>query len=122
MYKISFINPNFQQGPKEFNAYYLPYSVGVLWSYAEQFLNIKSKFELGEFIWRREMLDDAVNKLKDSDILAFSTYIWNKSYNYALAKRLKELNPNCLIMFGGPEPPIEKANLFELYPFIDIAV
>ena len=99
MYKISFINPNFQQGPKEFNAYYLPYSVGVLWSYAEQFLNIKSKFELGEFIWRREMLDDAVNKLKDSDILAFSTYIWNKSYNYALAKRLKELNPNCLIMF-----------------------
>jgi radical SAM superfamily enzyme YgiQ (UPF0313 family) len=122
MYKISFINPNFQQGPKEFNAYYLPYSAGVLWSYAEQFPNIKEKFTLGEFIWRRDMLDDAVEKLKDSDILAFSTYIWNKSYNYVLAKRLKELNPKCLILFGGPEPPIEKPDIFELYPFIDIAV
>ena len=29
---VSFVNPNFQQGPKEFNAYYLPYTPAVLWS------------------------------------------------------------------------------------------
>ena len=32
MKKISFVSPNFQQGPKEFNAYYLPYSPAVLWA------------------------------------------------------------------------------------------
>jgi len=122
MYRVSFVNPNFQQGPKEFNAYYLPYSAGVLWSYAYQFPEISSQFELGDFIWRRDNIDQAVAQLKDHEIVGFSTYIWNKSYNYVLAKKLKEANPNCLILFGGPEPPIEKAEFFELYPFIDIAI
>jgi radical SAM superfamily enzyme YgiQ (UPF0313 family) len=122
MYRVSFVNPNFQQGPKEFNAYYLPYSAGVLWSYAYQFPEISSQFELGDFIWRRDNIDQAVARLKDHKIVGFSTYIWNKSYNYVLAKKLKEANPNCLILFGGPEPPIEKAEFFELYPFIDIAI
>jgi len=122
MYKVSFVNPNFQQGPKEFNAYYLPYSAGVLWSYAYQFPEINLQFELGDFIWRRDNIDQAVEQLKDHEIVGFSTYIWNKSYNYVLAKKLKEANPNCLILFGGPEPPIEKEEFFELYPFIDIAI
>ena len=48
--KISFVNPNFNQGPKEFNAYYLPYTPAVLWCYASQFEHISSQIELGEFI------------------------------------------------------------------------
>ena len=48
--KISFVNPNFQQGPKEFNAYYLPYSPGIIWSYAKQFDIINDNFELDAFI------------------------------------------------------------------------
>jgi len=79
MYKLSFVNPNFQQGPKEFNAYYLPYSAGILWSYASQFSEISEKFELREFIWQREDLADAIAKIGDSDIIGFSTYVWNKS-------------------------------------------
>lgn len=122
MYKISFVNPNFQQGPKEFNAYYLPYSIGVLWSYAHQFDAIKEKFVLGEFIWRRDNLDDAIEKVIDSDIIAFSTYIWNKNYNYTLAKKIKELKPNVLIIFGGPEPPVEDKNFFKTFPYIDLMV
>ena len=31
---VSFVQPNFQQGPRDQNAFYLPYSIGVLWSYA----------------------------------------------------------------------------------------
>ena len=38
---ISLVQPNFQQGPKEINAHYLPYSVGVLWSYVQQFPKIR---------------------------------------------------------------------------------
>ena len=38
---ISFVNPNFQQGPREFNAYFLPYSAGVILSYVMGFEHIR---------------------------------------------------------------------------------
>lgn len=119
---ISFVSPNFQQGPKELNAYYLPYSPGILWSYVNQFPTINENYELGEFIWRREDIEDAVEILKDSDVIGFSTYIWNRSYTKELGKALKEANPNLFIIGGGPEFPIEKEDIFEQYPFLDICV
>lgn len=120
--KISFVNPNFQQGPKEFNAYYLPYSPAILWSYAQQFETVTSKYELGDFIWRRDPIEDAIELLKDSAVVGFSTYIWNRSYNNVLARELKKANPDILILFGGPEPPIEKPDFFKKFPYIDICV
>lgn len=119
---VSFVNPNFQQGPKEFNAYYLPYSAGVLWSYVIQDPLINDNYELGEFIWRRDLIEDAVETLKHSDVVGFSTYIWNRSYAAVLGRELKKANPNILIVGGGPEYPIEKDNFFKTYPFIDICV
>lgn len=122
MIKISFVQPNFQQGPKEYNAYYLPYSAGVLWSYISTFPELTEKFEVGEFIFRRDDRDEVVKKLADSDIIAFSTYVWNHQYNFSLAKKIKEQYPNKLIIFGGPEPAIEDPDFFKNYPFIDIVV
>jgi radical SAM superfamily enzyme YgiQ (UPF0313 family) len=122
MKKVSFVNPNFQQGPKEFNAYYLPYSAAVLWSYAQQFPLVKDNYQLGKFIWRRDPFSEAIEKLKDSYIVGFSTYIWNKNYNNSLAKTLKEQFPDTIILFGGPEPPVEKKNFFKLFPYIDVCV
>lgn len=119
---ISFVSPNFQQGPKEFNAYYLPYTPGVLWSYANQFTIINENYELGEFIWRRDRIEDALEILKDSDVIGFSAYIWNRSYTKELGKALRRKNPNIFIIGGGPEFPIEKENIFEQYPFLDICV
>lgn len=118
--KISFVNPNFNQGPKEFNAYYLPYTPAVLWCYASQFEHISSKIELGEFIWQREPIEDVVERLKDHDIVGLSTYIWNRNYNHVLGKALKLANPNMLILSGGPEPPITDPKFFERFPYIDI--
>ena len=122
MYTVSFVNPNFQQGPKECNSYWLPYSTGVIWSYVSQFSKIKKNFKLGEFIWRRDNIDNVVNKIAHHNIIGFSTYVWNKNYNYALAAKIKKYNPSCLIVFGGPEPPITQKNIFEIFPFIDIIV
>ena len=120
--KISLVQPNFQQGPKEFNAHYLPYSVGVLWAYVNQFESIKSNYQLEDLVWRRDNIDETVSKLSKCDIVGFSTYVWNKNYNYALARRLKEINPDCLIFFGGPEMPITKKNIFEKLPFVDVVI
>ena len=119
---ISFVQPNFRVGPVAANAWYLPYSIGCIWAYANQFDSVKQHFEIGEIIFRRDDVETTAQKLAWHDAVAFSTYIWNKNYNYALAQRIKELNPECMIMFGGPEPPVEKSYIFERYPFMDLVM
>ena len=120
--KISFVNPNFQQGPKEFNAYYLPYSPGIIWSYVNQFDNIADNFELDEFVWRRDPIEEVVERLKDNDIVGFSTYIWNRSYNHVLGRELKKANPDIFLFAGGPEPPITDKEFFKRFPYLDLCV
>ena len=120
--KISFVNPNFQQGPKEFNAYYLPYSPGIIWSYVNQFDDIAESFELDQFIWRRDPIEEVVERLKDNDIVGFSTYIWNRSYNHVLGRELKKANPNIMLFAGGPEPPITDKEFFKRFPYLDLCV
>jgi len=120
--KISFVNPNFQQGPKEFNAYYLPYSPGVIWSYVRQFDIIDDNFELDEFIWRRDPIEEVVERLKDNDVVGFSTYIWNRSYNHVLGRELRKANPKIFLFAGGPEPPITDKDFFTKFPYLDLCV
>ena len=120
--KISFVNPNFQQGPKEFNAYYLPYSPGIIWSYVNQFDDITENFELDQFIWRRDPIEEVVERLKDNDVVGFSTYIWNRSYNHVLGRELKKANPDIFLFAGGPEPPITDKEFFKRFPYLDLCV
>ena len=122
MIKISLIQPNFQQGPKEFNAHYLPYSVGVLWAYVNQFETINQNFELDHIIWKRDSIDKTFAKVSTSKVFGFSTYVWNKNYNYALARRIKQELPDSIIVFGGPEMPITDKDIFKNLPFIDAVI
>jgi len=116
---ISFVQVNFQQGPRELNAYYLPYTAGVVLAYA---LEHNPDWQLGELVWRRDSIEQTAQRLKHSDVIGFSTYVWNHQYNYALARRVKELNPNCLIITGGPEVAITDPDLFAKNPWMDAAV
>jgi radical SAM superfamily enzyme YgiQ (UPF0313 family) len=121
-YKIAWVQPNFQQGPKELNAYYLPYSAGVIWSYAQTDSWVKENFECTDMVWRREAIDPLVKRLAQNDVIAFSTYVWNHQYNYTVARKVKELNPNCLIIFGGPEPAITDPKIFQENPYMDLII
>lgn len=121
-YKIAWVQPNFQQGPKEFNAHYLPYSAGVIWTYAKADPWINEHFECTDMIWRRDAVEPVAQRLAANDVVAFSTYVWNHQYNYTLARRVRELNPNCLIIFGGPEPAITDPDLFRKEPYMDLIV
>lgn len=116
---ISFVQVNFQQGPRELNAYYLPYTAGIILAYA---LEQNSNWHLGEIIWRRDSIEETAQRLQHSDIVGFSTYVWNHQYNYTLAARIKELNPNCTIIIGGPEVAITDPQLFVKNPWASAAV
>ncbi len=120
--QVSWVQPNYHNGSKKWNSYYLPYSAGILWAYANQFEEITSRYEIGTFIWRRDPIVESLEKIKNSSVVGFSTYVWNRQYNLKLAEELKKVNPNCFIIFGGPEVPITDSKLFERYPFIDCAV
>jgi radical SAM superfamily enzyme YgiQ (UPF0313 family) len=118
--QISFVQPNFQKGPKELQSYYLPYTVGCLWAYAIP--NLTESWYLDKIVWRRDPITKLAADLATNDVVAFSTYVWNRCYNYNLAEAIKKINPNCLTIFGGPEPPVNDKNIFRNFPFIDLCV
>lgn len=120
--KISLVQVNFQQGPRHLNAHYLPYSAGVIWSYVNQFESIRARYHLDHVVCVRESVDKVAKKLQHQHVVAFSCYVWNKNYNLCLAKKIKQYNPECLIIFGGPEPNYNDPLVFEQHPFIDIIV
>ena len=122
MFKVSLVQPNFPQGPKSKNAYYLPYSVGVLWAYAKQFSEVTDSWMLDELIFQREPINEVAERLAQSHLVGFSTYIWNRQYNYQVARKVKQLNPSCVIVFGGPEPEITNPDIFKKHPFMDLVV
>jgi radical SAM superfamily enzyme YgiQ (UPF0313 family) len=94
-----------------------------LWAYSLTREFIKDNVELDLMVWKREPIEELAPKLAKNDIVAFSTYVWNRNYNFKLAQRVKELNPNVFIFFGGPEPPITKKDIFSTYmPFCDVVI
>jgi hypothetical protein len=121
-YTISLVQPNFRQGPGGIAAY-LPYSVGILWSYSLTNDFIKNNLELDRLVYKREPIKELAIELAKNNIVAFSTYVWNRNYNFTLAQKIKEINPNVFIVFGGPEPPITNPNIFlDVMPFCDVIV
>jgi len=119
---ISFVQPNFKQGPGGI-ASYLPYSCGLLWSHALTNDTVKQNYQLHKFVYKREPLDDLAKELSVSKVVAFSTYVWNRNYNFTLAQKIKDIDSSVFIVFGGPEPPITDSNIFsDVMPFCDVVV
>ena len=99
----------------------LPYSVGLLKSYA-----IAHAAEQHEWlipIYRRLALDEAAEKLRDADVIGFSTYVWNVRLSLAIAAEVKRGRPETLIVAGGPQVPdrpgAAEAFLRE-HPYVDV--
>lgn len=84
---------------------YFPLSLGFIHSYAQAHSKNFRDFEFLTPIYKRIALDTAAEQLSDADMVAFSTYVWNFEISKAIAKRVKQQNPNALILFGGPHVP-----------------
>lgn len=119
MKSISLVQANFPMSIEN-DTFYLPYSIGMIWSYVSSFAT--NEFKLNKLIFRREPLEQTAVALAKDTVIGFSCYMWNRSYNLALAKRIKELNPNVITVFGGPEMEISNIDFFKLYPYIDVHI
>ena len=98
---------------------YLPYAVGTLVANCRRYEDITREYAFPDIIFFREKLADALAKLKDPYLVAFSCSVWNMEYNKALALRLKEAYPDCIINFGGHSVRADGSLLNEL-PQVDI--
>jgi hypothetical protein len=102
---------------KETN-YYLPHSSGCLWSYAYQHADIQDNFVLKDIIFKRDRLEDVLDRMEDPVYCGFSCYIWNEQYCLQMAELIKQRWPKCIIQFGGPQA---QSN-YTKYSFIDSIV
>lgn len=91
------VQPNSQYG----NSIYFPYAAGSLISYAFKDENIRENYEFKGFIYKKNDINDAIKQFDSPFIIGFSCYVWNYEYNKVLAKRIKSVFPDCIIVFGG---------------------
>jgi radical SAM superfamily enzyme YgiQ (UPF0313 family) len=101
---------------------HFPYSIATLVAYVKSKEHLNPYFKFEKTFVFREKVDDYINQCKNTDILLCSCYVWNWEITTYLAKKVKELNPNCLIIFGGPQVPGFSKDFFEKYPFVDVLV
>lgn len=99
---IYLLQPQYSVEFRKEKTYWLPYSVGCLWSYAGQFNDITDNFVLADLIYRREDPADIINRMKEPVYCGFSVYVWNSQYCLVLAEMIKKRWPQCVIQFGGP--------------------
>ena len=98
---------------------YLPCAAGALLANCLQYEEITREYAFPDIVFFREKLADALEKLKDPYLVAFSCSVWNMEYNKALAARIKEKYPDCLIAFGGHSVRTDGSLLGEL-PQVDL--
>jgi radical SAM superfamily enzyme YgiQ (UPF0313 family) len=107
MKNVYLFQPQYSVEVRNQDSYWIPYSVGCLWSYCNQFEHIKNNFEIKDIIFKREHPDQILNKLQDPCLCTFSCYVWNEQYCLYIAKLIKQKFPNCIIQFGGPQTSIK---------------
>jgi radical SAM superfamily enzyme YgiQ (UPF0313 family) len=101
---------------------YVPYSVGCLQAYVEQNAANPSQFQFLPAIYSRIAISSAVDHLSSASIVGFSFYAWNANITLEIARRLKELCPDTLIIFGGPHVPDHAEKFVREHRFIDLVV
>lgn len=103
MKNVYLFQPQYAVEYRNENTFWLPYSVGCIWSYSYQFQDIKENFELKDIIFRREDPRDIISRMEEPAVCGFSCYVWNEKYCLHVAELIKQQWPNCLIVFGGAQ-------------------
>ena len=74
----------FLQIPLGTDAAYLPQAVGTIWSYCNQFEEVRKRYKLAGVWWNKEI------DIVDPDFIAASCYMWNWKQTYDVLKEVKK--------------------------------
>ena len=98
---------------------YIPYSAALLESYIKNSEN-PPECEFLDPIYEY----DAVPNM-EADILGLTAYVWSQDHVDKIAEEHKKNNPNCTIIYGGPNIPVSPAEWLEYEgerPWVDVFV
>ncbi len=101
---------------------YLPYSIACLRSYIEAHAPNAARYTFLPMIYKRVPVREIVAGMSEADVVGFSTYVWNVNISLEAARRLRQQNPDMVIVFGGPQVPDQPEQFLRDHPFIDIVV
>ncbi|MEE1551643.1 MAG: cobalamin-dependent protein, partial [Nitrospinaceae bacterium] len=88
---------------KTVDANYFPLGSGYVAAYAEEYLEGEIDVQLFKYPTDfADYLDKTIPKMA-----CFANYSWNLNLNYEYARRIKEQHPDVVIVFGGPNYPVE---------------
>ena len=99
---------------------YLPYSAGMLQTYAQSRPLVAEHIKFLPVISHRKPVNDLLQDVDNPNVFAVSVYMWNFNLSLALAEKVKKQNPDCLIIAGGPHIPNRVIDFFNRFPIIDI--
>jgi len=98
----------------------MPLGIGYMKSVLDSGINgVKSRM----FVYPSEL--ERVLERSVPDVFLATNYVWNESLNQLFAKAVKQRNPKCMVIVGGPNIPIEEHRKVEYMrnrPFIDLYV
>jgi len=107
----------------------LPYSTGCVWSYCRLNPIINSNYSFSAKDWYYVLDDDfcadtIVDNLKHIDVLGVSYFVWNVRASDEICKKLKQVNPNVIIVYGGLGMPKHGRcqQFLDDRPFVDVIV
>ena len=69
---------------------YLPYSSGVVASYAFADEEVSKNYELKKWFYYRQDEEQIVQQIDTPDVIGFSCFVWNWNLNLDIAKSIKE--------------------------------
>lgn len=86
-------------------AVFLPIASAYIWEFCNSHDDIRRDWTLGKIFFERMEVDEYLNDVRDPDVFAFSTYVWNWEITQTLAIEVKKRFPACTVVFGGPQVP-----------------
>ena len=86
------------------NANNFPLGVGLVAAYAARELNGDIEVSIYKY---PEELDQALRR-ETPHVLCMSNYSWNANLTYAFAERIKRNHPEVVVIFGGPNFPLDR--------------
>lgn len=81
-----------------------PYAIACIKSWGHQYS--KHSLEIELFKDPQKFIDSFL--IKKPQILGFSNYMWNLDISYSIASEIKKDFPETVIIFGGPNYPLEE--------------
>ena len=117
--KLLLINPYFK-GEKEFRVSSPPLSLGFLGTYVRDHSNCEVEIvdPIPQGLSEKQVLD----KVKESDIVGLTCITDNRFQCFDFAKKIKQTNPNCKLIVGGPHVNTLDKLILDHYPFIDVII